>query len=84
MNVKRPTSARRAYGIKPVRPRSFSGSAKMVVRNKPVQTKRIRDMVSRKLWQKMKESARLRSDEIKGIGIALFVIYFYIIVSLFN
>jgi len=56
----------------------------MVVRNKPVQTKRIRDMVSRKLWQKMKESARLRSDEIKGIGIALFVIYFYIIVSLFN
>ena len=41
-------------------------------------------MVSRKLWRKLKESARLRSDEIKGIGIALFVIYFYIIVSLFK
>lgn len=41
-------------------------------------------MVSRNWWQKVKESARLRSDEVKGIGIALFVIYFYIIVSLFR
>lgn len=56
----------------------------MVVRNKPAKTKRISAMVSRNWWQKVKESARLRSDEIKGIGVALFVIYFYIIVSLLN
>ena len=56
----------------------------MVVRNKPVQSNRIRAMISSNWWQKLKESARLRSDEIKGIGVALFVIYFYIIVSLFR